>query len=243
MRKIQPNTDNGAAPPPNNRRADTLRRVAPAAIAVVPISMLFGVLAIRADWSLLEVVAISLLGFSGSGQFALLPLIESDAGFFTMLLVTASINFRYVPIAYTSAGRLPSSAAKRACVAHMLGDEAYAIEHERDSRACVWWIRVTIFITWVFAGLFGALLGQAISSDWPGADINLGYPASMVLMYLSVSQLRARLWNSKQPGLPVLATSVLNMGLVLLLIQLLGPVYFWVPGILLVTVILGRMWP
>ncbi|EPC01630.1 hypothetical protein L861_16560 [Litchfieldella anticariensis FP35 = DSM 16096] len=243
MREAQPATGDGVAPPAGTSKAATLRRVAPAAIAVVPVSMLFGVLAVRADWSLLEVVAMSLLGFSGSGQFALLPLAESGAGFFTMLLVTASINSRYLPIAYTSAARLPSAAGKRACVAHMLGDEAYATEHERDSGACVWWIRVTIFTTWVLAGLLGALLGQVIPTAWLGADVNLGYPASVVLMYLSASQLRARLWNNEQRRSAMLAASGLSAGLALLLIQWFGPVYFWIPSILLATVILGKAWP
>lgn len=243
MNDAQSATGDGAAPPYDSSKAATLRRVAPAAIAVVPVSMLFGVLAGRADWSLLEVVAISLLGFSGSGQFALLPLAESGAGFFTMLLVTASINSRYLPIAYTSAARLPSAAGKRACLAHMLGDEAYATEHERDSGAGVWWIRVTIFTAWGLAGLLGALLGQVIPTAWLGADVNLGYPASVVLMYLSASQLRARLWNNEQRRSAMLAAAGLSAGLALLLIQWFGPVYFWIPSILLAAVILGKAWP
>ncbi|MCE8021076.1 AzlC family ABC transporter permease [Halomonas sp. MCCC 1A11036] len=242
MSEVQPSAGDEFAPPFGSSKADTLRRVAPAAIAVVPVSMLFGVLAVRTDWSLLEVVAISLLGFSGSGQFALLPLVESGASFFTMLLVTASINCRYLPIAYTSATRLPSAVGKRACVAHMLGDEAYATEHERDSGPRVCWIRVTIFTTWVIAGLLGALLGQVIPTAWLGADMNLGYPASVVLMYLSVSQLRARLWSKEQQRPAVLAAAVLSAGVALLLIQLFGPVYFWIPSVLLATFILGRAW-
>src|SRR5690606_27249078 len=81
-----------------------LYRVVPTALAIVPVSALFGALAARADWSWLEILAVGVLGFSGSGQFALLPLAEADAGFFTMLMVTASINSRYLPIAYASAG-------------------------------------------------------------------------------------------------------------------------------------------
>lgn len=203
--------------------------------------MLFGALAVRSDWSLLEVVAISLLGFSGSGQFALLPLAESGAGFFTMLLVTASINSRYLPIAYTTTARLPSATGKRACVAHMLGDEAYATEHERDSRASVWLIRTTIFTAWVLSGLLGALLGLIIPSAWLGTDMNLGYPASVVLMYLSASQLRARLWQSEKWRLTALAAAGLSAGLAVLFILMVGPVYFWIPGVLLTTVILTKV--
>jgi predicted branched-subunit amino acid permease len=242
MNDAQPVIDERAAPSDGNSRVAALRRVAPAAIAVVPVSMLFGILAVRSDWSLLEVVAISLLGFSGSGQFALLPLADAGAGFFTMLLVTASINSRYLPIAYTSAKRLPSAAGSRACLAHMLGDEAYATEHERDNAASVRWIRLTIFTAWVLAGLIGALLGQVIPAAWLGADVNLGYPASVVLMYLSATQLRARLWQQGQRKGALLAAAGVSAGLALLFILWLGPVYFWIPSVLLATVILRRAW-
>lgn len=219
----------------------TLCRVAPTAFAIVPVSALFGALAARADWSWLEILAVGALGFSGSGQFALLPLAETDAGFFTMLMVTASINSRYLPIAYASAGRLPTSLTQRAVVAHMLGDEAYATEQESDSRRAVMLIRGTIFGAWVGAGLLGAVLGQFIPAAWIGEGINLGFPASVVLMHLSASQLRARLWQV--PGISRtrgLAAVGLCAGVSLLLISLLGPLYFWIPSVLAATVILGR---
>src|SRR5690606_35915930 len=140
-------------------RVTALHRVTPTALAIVPVSMLFGVLAARADWTLLEILAVSALGFSGSGQFALLPLVDANAGFITMLLVTASINSRYLPIAYASATRLPRFITKRAFVAHMLGDEAYATEEESDSWRSAFLIRAVIFGAWVASGLLGALLG------------------------------------------------------------------------------------
>ena len=217
-----------------------LRRVAPAALAIMPVSLLFGVLAARADWSPLEVLAIGLLGFSGSGQFALLPLAESGAGFATMLLVSASINSRYLPIAYASAARLPASASQRACLAHMLGDEAYATEHAHDSGASLWGIRATLFGAWVLAGLLGASLGHLLPAAWLGSEVNLGYPASVVLMYLSAAQLRARLWWQARRRGKVLAASALCAGLSLVLIHLLGPVYFWIPGMGLASLILRR---
>lgn len=219
-----------------------LQRVTPTALAIVPVSMLFGVLAARADWTLLEILAVSALGFSGSGQFALLPLAEANTSFLTMLLVTASINSRYLPIAYASARRLPRSTARRAFVAHMLGDEAYATEQESDSWQSVFLIRAVIFGAWVASGLIGALLGQFIPAEWLGESVNLGLPASVVLMYLSVCQLRSRLWLS-QSGLHgrygLLAAAGLCAGIALLLINLIGAHYFWIPSVLIATVILG----
>lgn len=216
------------------------RRVMPTALAIVPVSMLFGVLASRADWSLLDIALISLLGFSGSGQFALLPLVASGAGFFTMLLLTASINSRYLPIAYMSSGRLPRTIGKRAFLAHMLGDEAYATEQEQDHPSAVLVIRSTIFIAWVIAALVGAQVGTFVPRSWIGSNINLGYPASVVLMYLSVTQLRSRMFVGRDR----LMSGFLAIGLcvitALALIKLIGLMYFWIPSVLIATAILTR---
>ncbi|AXK57450.1 AzlC family ABC transporter permease [Pseudomonas protegens] len=213
-----------------------LRRVAPAALAIVPVSMLFGLLAGRADWSLLEVALVGLLGFTGSGQFAALPLAQSGAGFFTLLLVSASINSRYLPIAFTSSPRLPRGFLQKAGAAHMLGDEAYATEHERDNPVTVLVIRATIFLTWALAGVLGAWLPL----QWIGTEVNLGYPASVVLMYLSLAQLRSRLSLAHERRLAVLSMVALCVAVTLVLIMLLGTLYFWIPSVLISTVLLSR---
>ncbi len=71
-------------------------------------------------------------------------------------------------------------------------------------------------------------------------DLNLAFPASAVLLYLAVSQLRSRigsLQHDRQMALMRIAFVVAGAsGLILLL----GPVYFWVPGVLLATWLLGR---
>ncbi|ROL63417.1 hypothetical protein BLX41_30835 [Pseudomonas protegens] len=217
-----------------------LRRVAPAALAIVPVSMLFGMLAGRADWSLLEVALVGLLGFTGSAQFAALPLAQSGAGFFTLLLVSASINSRYLPIAFTSSPRLPRGFLQKAGAAHMLGDEAYATEHERDNPATVLVIRGTIFLTWALAGVLGAWLGQWLPQQWIGSEVNLGYPASVVLMYLSLAQLRSRLGLAHERRPAILSMVTLCVALTLVLIMLLGTLYFWIPGVLISTALLTR---
>lgn len=225
------------------RSFDALRRAAPAALAIIPVSMLFGVLASRSDWSPIEVALIGLLGFTGSGQFAVLPLADSGAGLLTMLLLTASINSRYLPIAYVSASRLPRRPGPRAALAHMLGDEAYATENDQDTWQSLTIIRSSLFVTWVVAGVVGALLGGLIPATWLDADLNLGFPASVVLMYLSVSQLRTRLPQFCSPNTRLLLAVVACSLIALLLIVVLGPLYFWIPSVLIATILLSRLRP
>lgn len=212
-------------------------RVLPSAIATVPVSMLFGVLAYRADWSLLEVLAAGFLGFTGSGQFALLPLAETDASFLTMLLICASINSRYFPIALTTIKRLPKTVFARTFMSHILGDEAYATERGSDTIQETLIIRSTIFVCWGVSGVIGALIAQAIPSTWLSNGIHLGFPASVVLVYLSVTQLKMQV-----SGVYLRQSVMLAACLVLAAAcyEWLGPTYFWIPSVLITAIILDK---
>lgn len=212
-------------------------RVLPPAIAIIPVSMLFGALAHRADWSLFEILAVGFLGFTGSGQFALLPLAESNASFLTMLLIGISINSRYFPIAFTTTKKLPKRFFARVFVAHTLGDEAYAIEKYNDTVKDTIYIRLTIFIFWVVSGVLWAMLAKTIPSTWLNADIHLGFPASVVLVYLAASQIKMRASGIYHRPLVMVITCLLSASV---FYSLLGSTYFWIPSIIITTIILDK---
>jgi predicted branched-subunit amino acid permease len=207
------------------------RRAAPTALTLVPVCMLFGVLAWQAGWGVADVLLFSLLGFSGSGQFALLPLATQGAGFLTMLLLAVSINSRYVPIAFAAASRLPRSPARRALLAHVLGDEAFALEREHDSRAHVVAIRLTIYGVWALSTAAGVLAASLLPRDMFGPGVNLGFPASVVLLVLSFGQLKMRVPRIRASWARRLGELALCVLAAVALFALLGPVWFWLPSI------------
>lgn len=191
------------------------------------------------QWSALEVLLFSVLGFSGSGQFALLPLAAQGFDLLAMLVIAVSINSRYLPIAFVSAGKLPRPLLQRASLAHMLGDEAYALEHETDGHAQRWGVRLTIYLTWVAATVGGALLAGVLPAAWFDHGLNLGFPASVVLLILSLNQLKARVPHIRagwaRRGLELVLCLVVGA----LLFAWLGKVWFWLPSILFTT---WRLW-
>lgn len=209
----------------------------PSAVAIIPVSMLFGILAYRADWSIFEILAAGFLGFTGSGQFALLPLAEVNASFLTMLIVCASINSRYFPIALTTTKRLPKTFIARLFVSHMLGDEAYATEKLSDTVKDTICIRLTIFVFWVVSGIAGALIAKTIPNDWLSTNIHLGFPASVVLVYLSVSQIKMRVSGRYHMQLVMVGVCVLS---IVIFYLLLGSTFFWIPSIITTAIILGK---
>lgn len=172
----------------------------------------------------------SLLGFSGSGQFAALPLAESDTSLLTIVFVTALINSRYFALALSCSEYLPRSTLPRVLVAHMLGDEAYAIERGRGVREVIF-VRLSIFCCWVASGVLGGITANAFPSVIAD-NANLEFPASAVLLFLAISQLKAEPFESGLVTMPKAAMGVVISGACL---HALGGIYFWIPSILLVS--------
>ena len=217
------------------------RRALPTALAVAPTGMLFGVLASQSDWTPFEVLLLSAMGYSGSGQFALLPLAEQGIGFLTMLIVAISINCRYIPIVITTLTRLPKRPIPRAFMAHLVGDEAYALERERDQFAAIFSTRLTIYLAWVSSTFAGALFTTLIPANWFSPEMNLGFPASIVLLVLSFEQLKSRIPRISAPWERRLIELTLCVAAALVFIALLGKSWFWLPSIAFSTWRLGRL--
>lgn len=198
--------------------------------AIAPVSMLFGMIAYKADWSITQIFFISLLGFSGSGQFAVLPLSESGASFFTVFFVTALINSRYFAIALSCSKKLPKNRILRVLTSHTLGDEAYAIEQGHDQKGMLL-IRFAIFVCWVIFGVLGGVIAELFPNILP-EGINIGFPASLVLLFLAISQLRDRPFKS---GLITIPKVILGFIISGTLYYSLGKVYFWIPSIIILS--------
>jgi predicted branched-subunit amino acid permease len=206
-------------------------RAVPTGITILPIGMLLGVLAAQANWSAVDVLLLSAFGFSGSGQFALLPLADKGIGFMTMLLMALSINSRYIPIAFATASRLPNASGSRAFIAHLLGDEAYALEHERDAKTSILTIRLTIYVFWVLSCVIGVFFASLIPRSLLDTGNNFGFPASVVLLALSFGQIKARVPQIEASWRRRILEVGLCVAIALLLFMLLGKVWFWLPSI------------
>ncbi len=210
-----------------------LRTKLPLAIAATaPISMLFGATAYNTNWSLDQILLIGLLGFSGSGQFAALPLAESGTSFLTLVVVTSLINSRYFVIALSCSTKLPHNTLYRIFTSHTLGDEAYAIEQGQTQNTMLV-IRFTIFLSWILFGVLGGIIVQQAPYLLPD-HTNISFPASIVLFFLAVSQLKDR---AKTKGSLITLPKIL-LGLMIssLCYFSFGPVYFWLPAIALLAV-------
>jgi 4-azaleucine resistance transporter AzlC len=157
------------------------------AVSALGFGFVYGLSAREAGFLPIEAMAMSVIVFAGAAQFAAVGYIASGLAWPGIILLTALLNARH--LLYSAALRpwlkdvpLP----RRALIAHLLTDEAFAlsISHFRrigrtDERG--YWIGaiVATFIPWNVATLAGVLLGAQIP-DPARLGIDVIFPAAMI---------------------------------------------------------------
>lgn len=209
-------------------------RAFPVGLALVPVGVLFGILAAQSHWTALDVLVLSVIGFSGSGQFAFLGFYNqglAHAGLLAAFLVILSINLRYIPMSLSATQPLRSSAFRKAILAHFLADESYALESPGDDLRARGVIRGAVLLFWAASTVAGAVLSSALPASVARALAGLTFPVSAILAALSFAHVR-RYCDEEIDGR---ARRVLRAGAgfaaALLLMRFLGAKCFWLPSI------------
>ena len=157
------------------------------AVSAIGFGFVYGLSAREAGFSIVEAMGMSTLVFAGAAQFAAVGYVASGLAWPGIILLTALLNARHLLYSaslrpWLKDVRLP----RRAVMAHLLTDEAFAlsISHFRrigrtDERG--YWISaiVATFIPWNLATLAGVLLGAQIP-DPARLGIDVIFPAAMI---------------------------------------------------------------
>ncbi|ATB40264.1 hypothetical protein CYFUS_005712 [Cystobacter fuscus] len=200
-------------------------------LALFPVGLLFGLTAAQNGWRPMEVFALSAIGFTGSGQFALLALTKEGVAPLLIFLIILLINLRYVPMAFTAARGMDGAVGKRATLAHFVSDESYAVEQIADPPAVRASIRLWIALFWVASTTAGALVAMLLPAHWAGSIGAVTFPANALLILLALLRVRAFVERLGRRGLAaILASLPIALGIRILL----GSKLFWLPSILLV---------
>jgi 4-azaleucine resistance transporter AzlC len=157
------------------------------AVAALGFGFVYGLSARQAGFSPIEALAMSVIVFGGAAQFAAVGYVASGLAWPGIVLLTALLNARH--LLYSAAlgpwlREVPF--ARRAVMAHLLTDEAFALSvghFRRLGRTDEWgyWIGaiVSTFIPWNLATLAGVLLGGQIP-DPARFGIDIIFPAAMI---------------------------------------------------------------
>jgi 4-azaleucine resistance transporter AzlC len=175
-----------AAPDLAAARRELIRDMAGIAAGAAGFGIVYGLAARTAGLSPIEAMAMSVLVFAGSAQFAAVGLLAAGAAWPLIVLTTLLLNLRHV--FYSAALRLPLGGqrfAVRAAIAHVLTDEAFALaslHFRRLGRVDVggYWLAAigAVFIPWNAATLIGSL-GGAIVTDPRTLAFDVVFPAAM----------------------------------------------------------------
>jgi len=211
-----------------------LKRIVPVGFALFPIGMLFGVLAAQANWSATEVFLMSVIGFTGSGQFAFLGFASQglkNLDLVVVFLIILSMNLRYIPMSLSASHPLRVSVVNKFLLSHWLADESYASEHSNDSLSSRAIIRLCILAFWAVSTSAGVLLAFWLPTAVCDALAGVTFPINAILVALSVTNVKQFVSHPYVNKVKCLACFVLCISIVLLLQALLGMVYFWLPSI------------
>ncbi|MFL5678802.1 MAG: AzlC family ABC transporter permease [Chloroflexota bacterium] len=156
-------------------------------MSAIGFGFVYGLSAREAGFSPIEAVAMSVIVFAGAAQFAAVGYVASGLPWPGIILLTFLLNARH--LLYSAAlapwfRELPF--ARRAVMAHLLTDEAFAltISHfRRLGRADAWgyWVAAiaVTFIPWNVATIAGVALGAQIP-DPARLGIDIIFPAAMI---------------------------------------------------------------
>ena len=147
----------------------------------------YGLSARDAGFSPIEAMAMSTIVFAGAAQFAAVGYVASGLGWPGIIFLTALLNARHILYSAAIAPWMKDvPVGRRAVMAHLLTDEAFALaigHFRRLGRTDEWgyWVGaiVSTFIPWNLATLAGVILGGQIP-DPARFGIDIIFPAAMI---------------------------------------------------------------
>jgi len=174
---------------------ESRRRLLGDALAIagyaLPVGLVYGLAALQAHFTLLDVVVSCLVVLAGGAQFAAAGMVKDGAPWLAIAGVTLLVNARHL---LYSAAIAPYTAERprkeRAIMAHFLTDETFALSlaHFRrigrfDARG-YWLGALVILVPWTVGSTIGYLAGGAVDTHRLGLDI--AFPAAMAGLSLGM---------------------------------------------------------
>jgi 4-azaleucine resistance transporter AzlC len=211
---------------PHVRRASFragFRAGAPYAAAGFFVSLSFGVLAVDAGLGALAAIAMSVLVFAGSAQFAAVSIVAAGGGLGAAVGAAALMNSRFLPMGIALAPSLPGGPVKRFAQGQSVVDSSWAMALREDGRFDRWYLfgaTAVQYLTWQTGTAVGALGGDLI-----GDVEKLGLDAVFPTFFLALLLAELRTGTARgvaglgalialvlvpfaPPGVPVLVASV-----------------------------------
>ncbi|MDG1432213.1 MAG: AzlC family ABC transporter permease [Paracoccaceae bacterium] len=154
-----------------------MKRGYPFFLVVLPFALLFGVVGTEAGLNLFDVLAFSVVVVAGAAQFTAVQLLSENIPTVIALLSSLAVNLRFAMYSASLTPYLGDAPLwKRAAVAYLLIDQAFAVsatefekqtEWTTNDRLAFFFGAVLVIVPFWFVGtLVGALVGSAIPPEF-----------------------------------------------------------------------------
>jgi branched chain amino acid efflux pump len=203
-----------------------VRAGVPFALAGGLLSLSFGVIATDAGFSPLEAIAMSMIVFAGSAQFAAISIIAGGGGAAAAIGAAALMNSRFLPMGIAFGPSLPGGPLKRAVQGQPVVDASWVQANQHDGTFDRWLLFGSSgiqYCTWALGTMIGALGGDFIG-DTHKLGLDAIYPTFfLVLLFGEMGDGRSRavaaaggaialaLVPFAPAGVPVLAASLASL--------------------------------
>ncbi|MGI6711990.1 MAG: AzlC family ABC transporter permease [Bacillota bacterium] len=174
-----------------------IQKAAPICVGYLPLGMALGVIARNSGLSIGEVAFMSLLLFSGSGQFIAVALLTIQTSFWAIIITILLVNLRYMLFSATIsryAKKLPPWVL--AIICQGLTDETFVVstthfKHNPVDKQFWLTLNITSHLAWISSSVLGAAVGNFI----PNMDklgLNFALPAMFIaLFFMTTNSKRA----------------------------------------------------
>lgn len=152
---------------------DGARAVAPILLGAAPFGLVAGAAAVEADLTVAQAMGLSTIVFAGASQLAAIDLLGRDASLAVVVGTALIINARMVMYSASIAPYFERlSNRRRALVAYLLTDQAYALSvtRFREHGSSLWYYLGTatpLWIVFVAATAVGAVVGARVPAWLP----------------------------------------------------------------------------
>lgn len=189
----------------------------PIVLGYLPLGLAFGVLARTNGLSVSEVAAMSLLIYSGSGQFIAVGMLGTGAAVASIIATIFLVNSRYLLISASLAPYMRKiSAPLLSLLAQWVTDETYAVglnhlQENGTNRSYILGLFITAHLAWFSSSVVGAVLGNFVADT---AKYGFNFALTAMFICLLIMQIKNNLmvWIAILAGILSVAVNTFWQG-------------------------------
>lgn len=172
-----------------------MKKALPIGLGYFPLGLAFGVIAQSAGLSVMQVGLMSLLIFSGSGQYIAVGMLVLGASFWAIIATVMLVNSRYLLFSASLSRYVQSlSPLTTALICQELTDETFVVatahfqEHPVERR---FWLGLNLssHLVWISSTVLGAAVGNFLP-NMESLGLNFALPAMFIALFFMTASHR-----------------------------------------------------